>query len=46
MDDEERDGRSAAAALRGLDPVEAGEIRTEGLDPDDPAVSAALDLVR
>jgi hypothetical protein len=45
MDDDERDGHSGAAALRGHDP-EAEAIRAEGLDPDDPAVRAALDLVR
>jgi hypothetical protein len=28
------------------DPVEAEAIRAEGLDPDDPAVRAAPDLVR
>jgi hypothetical protein len=46
IDDDERDGTSGAAALRGLDPVEAEAIRAEGLDPDDPAVQMALDLVR
>lgn len=46
MDDDESDGHSGAAALRGLDAVEAEAIRAEGLDPDDPAVRAALDLVR
>ena len=43
---DERDGHSEAAALRGLDPVEAEAIRAEGLDPDDPAVQAAIDFVR
>jgi hypothetical protein len=46
MDNDERDGHSGAAALRGLDPVEAEAIRAEGLDPEDPAVQAALDLTR
>jgi hypothetical protein len=46
MDDDERDGHSGAAALRRLEPVEAEAIRAEGLDPDDPAVQAALDFVR
>jgi hypothetical protein len=46
MDDDERDGHSGAGALRGPDPVEAGAVRAEGLDPDDPTVRAALDLVR
>lgn len=41
--DDERDGHSGAAALGGLDPAEAEAIRAEGLDPDDPAVRAALD---
>jgi hypothetical protein len=46
MDHDERDGHSGADALRGLDSVEVEAIRAEGLDPDDPAVKAALDLVR
>jgi hypothetical protein len=46
MDDDERDGRSGADALRGPDSVEDEAIRAEGLDPDDSAVRAALDLVR
>ncbi len=46
MDEDERDGHSGASALRGLDPVEAEAIRAEGLDPDNSAVRAALDLVR
>jgi hypothetical protein len=29
-----------------MDEVERGAIRAEGLDPDDPAVRAAIDLVR
>lgn len=43
MDDDERDWHSGAAALGSPDPVEAEAIRAEGLDPDDPAVRAALD---
>ena len=45
MDDSEHDGQSGAAALRGHDFVEAEAIRAEGLDANDPAVVAALDLV-
>jgi hypothetical protein len=37
MDDDERDGHSGAAALGGLEPVEAEAIRAEGLDPEDKA---------
>jgi hypothetical protein len=29
-----------------MDEVESAAIRAEGLDPDDPAVVAAIDLVR
>ncbi len=43
MDD---DGHSGAAALRRHDSVEAEAIPAEGLNPDDPAVRAALDFVR
>jgi hypothetical protein len=32
MDNDERHGHSGAAALRGLDPIEAEAIRAEGLD--------------
>jgi hypothetical protein len=39
---DERDGHSGAAAPRGHDSVEAEAIRAEGLNPDDPAVRAAL----
>lgn len=46
MDDDEREGHSGAAALSSHDSVEAEAIRAEGLDPDDRAVQAALDLVR
>lgn len=46
MDNDERDGHSRADALRGHDSIEAEAIRAEGLDPDDPAVRTALDLVR
>jgi hypothetical protein len=30
----------------GVDDIERAAIRAEGLDPDDPAVGEALDLVR
>jgi hypothetical protein len=46
MDDDERDGHSGAGVIRDLDPVEVEAIRAKRLDPDDPAVRAALDLVR
>lgn len=46
MGDDERNWRSGADALRGPDSVEAEAIRAEGLDPDDPSVEAAIDLVR
>jgi hypothetical protein len=31
---------------QGVDAEEAAAVRDEGLDPDDPAVIAAIDLVR
>lgn len=31
---------------RGVDGIERDALRAEGLDPDDPAVVAALDMVR
>ena len=37
---------TGARVQDGVDKEEAQALRTEGLDPDDPAVVAALDLVR
>ncbi len=44
--DDERDWHDGAAVLRGHDSVEAEAVQAEGHDPDDPALRAALDLVR